>query len=213
MYSPRTHEGDIRYGLEQLRGPRNAEVSPAIARLAARVRDAINHEERFEQRLDVREESVGYHDRHESRRGTLVARPVRTLDSRSRQELRLVLDWCQRHASLLARPATLYEGAIAGFRHAEGPGLLGRLEAGDALALVREPGNPHDARAVRVDWQGRKLGYVPRAENAPVAQRLDAGDVLVARILRVQREGTAWEAVEIEIAPGEAPAHGGGGAA
>src|SRR5689334_23732236 len=34
-----------------------------------------------------------------------------------------------------------------------------------ALDLVREPENPHDANAVRVEWRGRKLGYVPRRDN------------------------------------------------
>ena len=34
--------------------------------------------------------------------------------------------------------------------------------AGAALSLVREPDNAYDPRAVRVDWQGHKLGYVPR---------------------------------------------------
>ncbi|MBN8728457.1 MAG: hypothetical protein J0H15_12250 [Xanthomonadales bacterium] len=205
MYSPEVHEGDIRYELRQLRGPRNAEVSAAIARLAARVMGEINREERFEQRLDVREESFGHQDRHAARSDAQVARPVRTLDPRSRQELRLVLGWCQRHASLVARPATLYEGTIAGFRHAEGPRLIDRLGAGDSIELVREPHNPYDPHAVRVDWNGRKLGYVPRAENAPVAQRLDAGEALAARIVRVQRGGDAWEVVLIGIVSAEAP--------
>lgn len=202
MYAPTNHEGGVRYALQQLRGPSNAEACTAMARLAGRVADAINEEARFEQRLDVREESFNHRERRDAR----PARRARTLDPRSRQELRLVLDWCQRHASLFVRPTTLYTGPIAGFAHADGLRLLQRLEAGDAVQLVREPHNPHDERAVRVDWNGRKLGYIPRVENAPVAQRVDGGGALVARILRVHRSGNAWNAVEIEVEPAEPPA-------
>ena len=49
-----------------------------------------------------------------------------------------------------------------------------RCGAGDALALVREPDNPFDAAAIRLEWNGRKIGYVPRQENGALARELDA---------------------------------------
>jgi hypothetical protein len=59
--------------------------------------------------------------------------------------------------------------------------------------LVREPDNPHDANAMRVEWRGRKLGYLPRAENRAVAAAMDNGDKVDARIakLRQHRESLA----------------------
>jgi len=44
---------------------------------------------------------------------------------------------------------------LAGFRYGEGAALWLQLREGDALELVREPHNPHDANAVRVEWRGR----------------------------------------------------------
>ena len=38
---------------------------------------------------------------------------------------------------------------------------------------------------MRVEWQGHKIGYVPRRENADVARLLDRGQVLTARIVRL----------------------------
>jgi hypothetical protein len=70
---------------------------------------------------------------------------------------------------------------------------------GDALTLVREPDNPHDARAVRVEWQGHKIGYVPRRENADVARLLDRGQVLAARISRLAEVRDPWSRVRFEI--------------
>ena len=57
---------------------------------------------------------------------------------------------------------------LAGYRYAEAAAVMPMLRPGDALELVREEDNPHDANAVRVEWRGRKLGYVPRRENAAI---------------------------------------------
>lgn len=71
---------------------------------------------------------------------------------------------------------------LAGFRYYEARAQFAHLTPGDRLALVREPDNPHDSRAVRVEWRGRKLGYVPRAHNAALAWALDTGEPLSARV-------------------------------
>ena len=77
--------------------------------------------------------------------------------------------------------------------------LRPQLKPGDALDLVREPDNPHDPLAVRVEWQGHKLGYVPRKENRSVAAALDRGDVLRARIARLREDPDPWRRLEFEI--------------
>jgi hypothetical protein len=59
---------------------------------------------------------------------------------------------------------------------------LRELRVGDPLELAREADNPHDVNAVAVRWRGRKLGYVPRRENAALAWGLDRGTPLRARI-------------------------------
>lgn len=73
------------------------------------------------------------------------------------------------------------------------------MRVGDALDLVREPGNRHDRHAIRVEWRGHKLGYVPRAENAAVAAALDGGERLVARIARLSDDPNPWRRVEFEV--------------
>jgi hypothetical protein len=54
---------------------------------------------------------------------------------------------------------------LAGFQYHAGEALWQEMREGDRLALVREADNPHDGNAVRVEWRGQKLGYLPRAEN------------------------------------------------
>ena len=101
-----------------------------------------------------------------------------------------------------AQPATrilIQSSPVAGFQFHEGKRLWDQLKVGDALTLVREPGNPHDARAVRVEWNGHMLGYVPRAENDAVARQLDRGNKLEARIVRLTKHRDPWKRVEFEV--------------
>ena len=77
---------------------------------------------------------------------------------------------------------------LAGFRYYDAGALWDEMKVGDALALVREPDNPHDANAVRVEWRGHQLGYVPRRENADVARQIDRGSRVKARISRLQMQ-------------------------
>lgn len=91
------------------------------------------------------------------------------------------------------------DSPLAGFRYGEGAQLWPQLRAGDRLDLVREPDNPHDANAVRVDWQGRKLGYVPRRENAAVAWGLDRGAPLRARVSRLAPHASPARRIGFEI--------------
>lgn len=93
----------------------------------------------------------------------------------------------------------LQDSPLAGFQYHAGKALWPRMQVGDALALVREAHNPHDSRAVRVEWQGHMIGYVPRRENADVARLLDAGQVLEARIVRLAEVRDPWARVRFEI--------------
>ncbi|OGA38840.1 MAG: HIRAN protein, partial [Betaproteobacteria bacterium RIFCSPLOWO2_12_FULL_62_13] len=72
---------------------------------------------------------------------------------------------------------------------------------GDRLTLVREPDNPHDANAVRIEWKGRKLGYVPRRDNVHLARQMDLGAAVEGRItgLHKYRNGRTRVSYEISI--------------
>jgi hypothetical protein len=88
---------------------------------------------------------------------------------------------------------------LAGFRHYEGGQVLRDLKPGDRLELVREPRNPYDANAVRVEWRGVKLGYVPRRDNAAVARQMDRGAALEARLAGVRENRNRSVRLEFEV--------------
>ncbi|MCC6535511.1 MAG: HIRAN domain-containing protein [Burkholderiales bacterium] len=105
---------------------------------------------------------------------------------------------CTRAQTTQAR-IIVQSSPLAGFRHYEAPNLWGEIRPGDPLALVREPENPHDRNAVRVEWRSFKLGYVPRAQNEAVARQLDRGTPLTARVSKVQSARAPNRRVEFEI--------------
>jgi hypothetical protein len=88
---------------------------------------------------------------------------------------------------------------LAGFQFYQGKELWDEMKVGDALALVREADNAHDANAVRVEWRGRRLGYVPRRENRTVAQHMDRGGAVEARISKLVQHRNPWQRIEFEI--------------
>lgn len=88
---------------------------------------------------------------------------------------------------------------LAGSQYYGAKRLASEIRVGDRLTLKRETGNRHDRNAVRVDWNSEKLGYVPRAENRAVAQALDSGEKLDARVSALREDPDPWRRIEFEI--------------
>jgi hypothetical protein len=105
----------------------------------------------------------------------------------------------------LSAPAATEQGLIlqtsplAGFQYHAGRALFPLMQVGDRLQLYREPDNPHDARAVRVDWRGAMIGYAPRADNVDLARLMDQGTRVEGRILHLQKSRDPWKRVLFEV--------------
>ena len=91
------------------------------------------------------------------------------------------------------------DSPLAGFRFHAAAQVWGELRVGDRLELEREPGNPHDANAVKVLWRGQTLGYVPRRQNAALAWGLDRGTPLRARISALVEHPNPARRVRFEV--------------
>ena len=108
--------------------------------------------------------------------------------------------------SLALQPACAAEARIivqqsplAGFQYYDGNVLWDNMRVGDPLTLKREPQNPHDSNAVRGEWKGQPLGYVPRRDNSDVARQMDRGAPVQARIVNLKEARNPWQRVEFEI--------------
>jgi hypothetical protein len=91
----------------------------------------------------------------------------------------------------------LQDPPLAGFQYHAGDTVWPFLKPGDGLRLIREPYNEYDDRAVALHWHDHKLGYIPRRDNAAIAQLLDHDKPLTARIETLQHSDDPWQRIGI----------------
>ena len=102
-------------------------------------------------------------------------------------------------ADLVSARIVVQHAPLAGFVYYDGSTIWERMKQGDRLTLVREPTNAHDANAIRLEWQGHMLGYVPRKDNADVARQMDHGSQPIARITDLGKHGNGRHRISYEI--------------
>ncbi|MDR3395665.1 MAG: HIRAN domain-containing protein [Parasulfuritortus sp.] len=93
----------------------------------------------------------------------------------------------------------LQTSPLAGFQYHAGRALFPLMQVGDYLQLVREPDNPYDPKAVRVEWRGVMIGYAPRADNVDLARIMDQGAHVEGRIVNLQKVRNPWRRMLFEV--------------
>lgn len=88
---------------------------------------------------------------------------------------------------------------IAGFQYYDGPSILADLRMGDTIFARGEPGNPHDSNAVALYWNGRKLGYVPRAMNKLFIASIRQGKAIIGHVSGIDASHIGWGSVHVEF--------------
>ncbi|HND21753.1 MAG TPA: HIRAN domain-containing protein [Acidobacteriota bacterium] len=93
----------------------------------------------------------------------------------------------------------LNEFFVAGFQFYEGVDLIEDIKIGDRFELIPEPENAYDSLAVRIEYQGVKIGYIPRRENKTLHLLLRQGAKLHAEAIYVAPEEMPWEMLELRV--------------
>lgn len=98
------------------------------------------------------------------------------------------------------RDIFLFDTYVAGTTHVEDiHEIEPSLSIGDKLDFFREPDNEHDNMAIVIKCAGgRKIGYVPRADNLIFARLMDAGKLLFGRISDKELRGS-WVKLGIKV--------------
>ena len=76
---------------------------------------------------------------------------------------------------------------------------LDQLAVPSALALVREPDNSHDRRAVAVYHDTHRLGYLPREDTVLLGKLSRRGLPLRCRLIGVQLEQRPQQQLSLEV--------------
>ena len=93
-------------------------------------------------------------------------------------------------AKPFARDIELMVTRVVGSHHVEKiEEIIDELWFGDKLELKREPENPYDDRAIRVQTESKqKIGYIARKENQVLSSLMDAGKQLYAEVISVDED-------------------------
>lgn len=80
---------------------------------------------------------------------------------------------------------------IVGMRYQGGiVDLLRGIHLGSRITFIREPENAYDQKAIMaLDDQGRKVGYIPRLENAILSALMDAGKTMYGIVSYIPQPG------------------------
>lgn len=98
------------------------------------------------------------------------------------------------------RDIFLFDTYVSGTTHVENIEAIGNsLQEGDKLVFYREPNNPHDPQAIRIETiQEVKIGYVPQQDNVIFSRLMDAGKALFGKVLEKEMRGN-WLRIKIKI--------------
>jgi hypothetical protein len=116
-----------------------------------------------------------------------------------RKILGLVLPAAAKARPINKKNILLIDSSVAGFRYYKGEEIWKKLEPGRRLDLKREPGNQFDYDAVEIYHEKEKIGYIPRSDNMVIAQLMDKGVDIKARISGISESGSPNERVGVAV--------------
>lgn len=83
---------------------------------------------------------------------------------------------------------------VAGTTHAPNIDDVMEQTPEDAqLDLFREPDNQADKWAIRIEFNGQKIGYVPADKNEMIARLMDGGKAIRGSLVEKGRQGNWWK--------------------
>ena len=86
----------------------------------------------------------------------------------------------------LVKEIHLFDTNISGTSFAEDNSVYEALEENEKLILQRE-NNKFDSKAILIlNHQKQKLGYIPERDNAVFSRLMDAGKLLIAKVISVR---------------------------
>lgn len=99
----------------------------------------------------------------------------------------------------LVKEIYLFDTYIAGTNYVDDLSNFKDLKEGDRLVLKREKDNKFDHKAILVNTESqKKLGYIPRKDNAIFSRLLDAGKLLSATVKEINEHGDFYS-IKINI--------------
>ncbi len=197
LYVPATDRLEAAYFLRDVRGPSNVDVDAPMRAFAERLLLALNAPENGPAR-DAAQHFIPEQQADAPKGEALAAR----LDAASIATLTALFGLPTLTDDT---PGEHLYAPVAGYGYAFDAEREPHLASGQPLSLVREPDNAADPLAIRIEWSGQKIGYVPRPDNAYFAMEMDAGRQFAALICHFRPQAPMWQRLWFRIVPVQTP--------
>jgi hypothetical protein len=93
----------------------------------------------------------------------------------------------------------LYKFSVAGSQFYDGDSVINDLKVGGLLKLVNEPNNPFDKFAVKIKYQDKQIGYIPRSDNRYLSRMLEQGIELDCEVLSLQPDVDPGQKIQVAV--------------
>ncbi len=100
---------------------------------------------------------------------------------------------------LQTKPVKIYDNYVRGLMHYDFPEAENTIREGDDVQLLREPTNPYDSFAIQVNIGECRLGYLAAYENIVIANMLDTGVNLFAKVSKKDLKQSFTECLAVEV--------------
>jgi hypothetical protein len=193
LYVPAQVSPENTYRLSDVRGLSNADVDEPMWAFAERLAQVLNAPEHATARRAA-QQFIPNKESGNARTEALAAR----VDTGSIAVLNALFELPELAPEA---PASHLYAPVAGYGYAFDAEREQGFAVGQPLALIREPDNAADPLAIRIEWTGQKIGYVPRPDNAHFAIKMDAGGKFEARIDSFRPQAPMWQRLWFRIDP------------
>ncbi|MGK6353094.1 HIRAN domain-containing protein [Parapedobacter sp. DT-150] len=103
------------------------------------------------------------------------------------------------HSFLQTKPVKIYDNYVRGLMHYDFREVEDIIKEGDEVQLLREPTNPYDSFAIQVNIGEWRVGYISAYETIVIANMLDTGVYLTAKVSQKDLKRSLTECLAIEI--------------
>lgn len=100
---------------------------------------------------------------------------------------------------LQTKPVKIYDNYVRGLMHYDFREVDDAIKEGDEVQLLREPTNPYDSFAIQVNIGECRLGYISAYENIVIANMLDAGVSLTAKVSNKDLKRSLTECLAVAV--------------
>lgn len=91
--------------------------------------------------------------------------------------------------------------SVAGVQYSDYQRVLSKMKLGEQVRFIGEPKNVFDSKAIRIEYKGVKIGYVPAASaiQRGLWSEHGAKSIVVGVVTAINKNNPSWQLFTIQV--------------